>query len=96
MSRHLNQAKHNEHFHNRLTGLCPDNFDWKVTCLFYTANHFIKALAERRGIDIGNTHRDISYNISYLSPNVRMNIGKTPFRNYNRLLSFEDGPVRRF
>ena len=52
MSQYLNQAEHNEGFY---AVMCSYNassyYDWKITCQFYVAIHYLKALAEKRGIN---------------------------------------------
>ncbi len=41
----------------------PDEFhDWKVTLLFYTALHWVRALAKKRRIKIGESHAEIARN----------------------------------
>lgn len=53
MDRFLNQATHNEEFHSCLCENFTEKFyDWRITSLFYTAIHYLKALALKRVIDI--------------------------------------------
>lgn len=65
MQSHLNQSSHNLEFHKKICELFPNNyFDWKITCLFYTGYHYIKAYYKNKGIDIGNNHVQIEKNIN--------------------------------
>lgn len=58
------QAKHNELFHSATCAHFPaDFYDWKITILFYAAIHYVKALGNQLGIDVGNSHLDIRNNI---------------------------------
>ena len=60
----LRQAKHNEKFHSSTCEYFPDDFyDWKITTLFYTAIHYVKALSNQNGISIGEDHYQIRNNI---------------------------------
>src|SRR6476619_3990067 len=53
----LNQARHNEDFHNSLCREFEHSFfDWKITCLFYISIHYLKALAVKRNKYIGSHH----------------------------------------
>ena len=64
MSAFLNQALHNEDFHQCICDKFPDGFfDWKVTVVFYTAIHYLKVLAGQKGISIGESHGDIRSNV---------------------------------
>ncbi|RYM32099.1 hypothetical protein ERX46_15565 [Brumimicrobium glaciale] len=77
MDRYLNQANHNEEFHNCICENSPDKFyDWKITSLFYTAIHYLKALALKRDINIGQTHHEIELNINPDRNNSSMRITK--------------------
>lgn len=63
MVAHIQQAAHNELFHSCIEEKFNDKFfDWKITTLFYTALHWIHALAEMKGINIGETHSDVRAN----------------------------------
>lgn len=58
------QIKHNEDFYTHTCAHFPENYhDWKVTIIFYISIHYVKALANQLGIDIGATHGDIRKNI---------------------------------
>lgn len=60
MERYIRQARHNLQLHNRLCNDYPEDFhDWKVTLLFYSALHWIRALAAQKSIDIGHSHFEI-------------------------------------
>ncbi len=69
----LNQATHNEAFHLLIcNGDANDFFDWKTTCLFYIAIHYLKALAKYRNIEIGSSHTEINKNINKAKPKAAM------------------------
>lgn len=77
MDRFLNQALHNEEFHKCICENFSDKFyDWKIATLFYTAIHYLKALALKKGIDIGQTHHEIELNVNPDRNNSSMRITK--------------------
>ena len=81
MSRHILQAQHNEQFHNNICEQFKDfYFDWKITCIFYTAIHYLKALAEHRHKTIGNSHSEIFQSIK---PNSNKRVLIVPDKIYN-------------
>ncbi|WP_166922660.1 HEPN domain-containing protein [Flavobacterium poyangense] len=89
MNRFLTQASHNENFHSCICEKFSDNFyDWKITSLFYTAIHYLKALASKRGIDIGQTHHEIELNVNPDRHNSSMRISKTVWKEYKNLLRY--------
>lgn len=89
MNRFLNQASHNENFHSSICEKFSDNFyDWKITSLFYTAIHYLKALASKRGIDIGQTHHEIELNVNPDRHNSSMRITKAAWKEYKNLLRY--------
>jgi hypothetical protein len=60
MKSHILQAEHNTDFHKNICSNFPElYFDWKITVVFYTALHLLKALAKKNKKDIGNTHSEI-------------------------------------
>jgi hypothetical protein len=70
MKLHVNQAAHNQHFHDVISSNFPNQFtDWKITVLFYITIHSLKALAAQRKIDIGTTHFDIELSVNPDRPN---------------------------
>ena len=89
MQAHIDQASHNEEFHTCIDGTFPDKFyDWKITVLFYTALHWIHALAEQRHIDIGRTHTDVASNCNPKRNNGSMPISKNAWSHYNSLWNY--------
>lgn len=85
---HLDQAAHNIHFHKSICEQFPDlYFDWKITVQFYTALHLIHALASKKGIDIGNTHQDVSANCNPKRKG-KMAITEAAWRNYDALWNY--------
>lgn len=89
MSKHLKQASYNEEFHHRLCeNFSEKYYDWKITCLFYTALHYLKALAFKRNIDIGQTHHEIELNVNPDRNNSLMKIKKGAWREYKNSLQY--------
>ena len=89
MNRFLSQASHNEEFHECICENFSDKFyDWKITTLFYIAIHYLKALASKKGIDIGQTHYEIEQNVNPLKHNASMRIKKGAWMQYKSLLNY--------
>lgn len=89
MQQHLEQATHNQNFHDCIETQFNGHFyDWKITVLFYVAIHYLKALASKRGIDIGETHFDIEQNVNPDRHNARMRITKGAWREYKNLFTY--------
>ncbi|NMH28488.1 hypothetical protein [Flavobacterium silvaticum] len=89
MQNHIDQASHNQNFHSCIQGQFATNFfDWKITVLFYIALHGLKALASKRGIDIGETHIDIERNVSPLRNSPIMAISKNAWNEYKSLFRY--------
>ena len=89
MGKFLNQASHNEDFHKCICENFEDKFfDWKITTLFYIAIHYLKELAEQRGIDIGQTHHEIEKNVNPIRNNASMRITKGAWNQYKSLLRY--------
>lgn len=56
-NKHYQQAVHNFKFFCEVHSKLPDVFyDWKITILFYTAIHLLRALMDNRGIKVDNSH----------------------------------------
>ncbi|WP_028892696.1 HEPN domain-containing protein [Tenacibaculum sp. 47A_GOM-205m] len=102
MDKFLNQASHNEKFHQCICENFSDKFyDWKITTLFYIAIHYLKALAAKRGIDIGQTHHEIEQNVNPKKNNASMRIKQGAWMEYKSLLNYSrtsryDGIVSDF
>lgn len=89
MQKHLDQASHNQNFHNCIEGEFTDNFfDWKITTLFYVALHWIKALGVKRGYDLGETHYEIERNINPGRDDAPCKISQNAWRNYKYLFNY--------
>lgn len=90
MQEYLNQAIHNENFHQTLCNLPTDAdyTDWKITCLFYIAFHYLKALSVHRGKNIGNFHVEINRNIRSGKHMPAMPISDTAYQNYMSLFHY--------
>jgi len=86
MQAHLVQIKHNQEFHTLIDSTYPGRFnDWKITILFYIANHSLKALASLNNIDIGNSHFDNFNNINPRMHNPLMPIDDKQYSRYRYL-----------
>ncbi len=60
MQEYIRQARHNLRLYADLCNKHPDEYDdWKITLLFYTALHWVRALADKRQIYIGKSHAEI-------------------------------------
>ncbi len=89
MQHFLDQASHNQDFHNSIVGNFSDRFyDWKITVLFYIAIHILKALAAKRGIDIGSTHHEIEKNVNPDRDFAKMKIKRSAWNNYSALYHY--------
>jgi len=89
MNEFVNHANHNHEFHDRICSLYSDHFyDWKITCLFYIAIHYLKALADHRGKNIGVYHYEINRNIKSGTHNPTMPISNTAYSNYMSLFHY--------
>ena len=89
MQRHLDQATHNENFHNCIESHFSDKFyDWKIIILFYIALHYLKSLAAKRNIDIGETHVEIEANVNPDRENAKMKITRKAWKEYKNLYRY--------
>lgn len=89
MQNHILQAEHNKKFHECICEQFPDRFfDWKITVLFYQAIHLLQALADKKGINIGDTHYEIERNINPDRQNPAMPLTKGAWREYNSLYQY--------
>lgn len=89
MQSHLNQCNHNLDFHKLLCEKFSDKFfDWKITVLFYTAHHYLKAYYTNKGIDIGSTHNEIEKNINPKIQHAPYKIDKTCWGHYKGLYRY--------
>ena len=89
MHQHLEQANHNKNFHDCIeTQFAGQFYDWKITVLFYVAIHYLKALADSKGVDIGETHFDIEHNVNPDRHHAKMRIKKGAWREYKNLFNY--------
>jgi hypothetical protein len=89
MQKHLDQANHNIALHDSICQNFPDQyFDWKITLLFYAALHYLKALASKKGINIGDTHFDIESNCNPKRHNCKMRIKQKAWDEYKGLFNY--------
>lgn len=92
MQHHIDQAIHNQRYHDQVHQTFPNEFfDWKITSLFYIAIHLLQALAIHRGKNIGESHEEINKNIR---PPKRqgeyslMPISRSAYDNYHGLYRY--------
>lgn len=89
MQQHLDQAAHNQKFHDTICSNFNEQFhDWKITVLFYVAIHYLKALAASRNISIGETHYEIEQSVNPDRVNSRMKITRGAWREYKNLFNY--------
>jgi hypothetical protein len=89
MDRFVKQALHNQDFHDCIDAQFQDRFsDWKITSLFYVAIHVLRALAAKRGIDIGATHFEIENNVNPDRQNPRMRITRGAWHDYKAIWKY--------
>lgn len=63
MKSYVDQGKHNESLLDHLKKNFPDKYnDWKITVIFYSAIHYLKAYAALNKKSIGVTHHEIFIN----------------------------------
>lgn len=88
MQKHLDQAKHNEEFLGVIDTHSPANyFDWKITVVFYSALHHIRALEKHSKKNIGGTHKSILKNINPDEPGAIMPVDSACFGCYDDLFN---------
>jgi hypothetical protein len=86
MIKHILQADHNQRLYSYLDQSFNGEFcDWQITMLFYSALHYLQALAEHRGISIGRTHHHIANSINPSSHEAVMRVTIPAFNNYRNL-----------
>lgn len=89
MQQHIDQVGHNQKFHDCLAAnFATQFFDWKITVCFYTGLHMIHALAQKKGIDIGCTHSEVSKSINPFSSTAVMPINQQAFKHYRALYKY--------
>ena len=89
MQFYLDQASHNKDFHDCVVREFPDKFyDWKITATFYIALHLLKALAKKRGINIGQTHQEIEQSCNPERQSNKMSITKKAWKDYKALYRY--------
>lgn len=89
MSPFLEQAKHNQLFHDKICECFEDRFfDWKITIVFYTAIHYLKALAYSKGINIGENHEQIESAVNPYIDNALMPIKPFAWKAYKAMKNY--------
>ncbi len=86
---HINQSKHNSDLHGAICDKFPEHYnDWKITVLFYTALHCIKAYFKSKNIDIGDTHVQIEKSINPLIQHAPHKVNQGCWANYKSLYRY--------
>lgn len=89
MSLHIAQANYNLELYKSLCKDYPNDFpDWKITVLFYCCYHYIKALADKRKVNIGDRHTDIMWNINPNNRSRILQVKKDVFNSYDRIFTY--------
>ncbi len=92
---HLDQAKHNEDVLIFLDKeKAEDFFDWKITIIFYTALHYVRALAKKKKIFINHSHTDIITNIDPRNSSASMPLDQLSYDAYIDM--FENSKTCRY
>lgn len=86
MQQYLEQARHNQEFHDCIAANFEGQYyDWRTTVLFYIAIHCLKALASKNKVNLGNSHKDIEYNINSRNDDAVLPIKYNQFQHYMTL-----------
>jgi len=89
MNNHLNQAIRNEELHAVLVENEPNRFfDWKIVALFYAAYNYLKALASKKNLNIGETQTEMANNCNPEFSMPVMPISKEAWQQYNELMNY--------
>ena len=85
----LEKALRNEELAAILVANEPNRFfDHKIVALFYAALHYLRALAAKRSIYIGETHYDIENSCNPDRNGPRMPINRDAWFHYKNLLKY--------
>jgi uncharacterized protein (UPF0332 family) len=88
MEKYINHANHNYTFHESIQECFPDHyFDWKVTCIFYVALHYMRAYIKSKGVDPGSSHNEIDQIINPARKG-KLPVTKTCWENYRNLYEY--------
>lgn len=86
MQNFLDQAQRNEELHDILCTNHPDRFfNWKIMALHFSAFHYLKALAAKRNVEIGDTQRAIDKSCNPESKTPVMPLQKDSWLQYEEL-----------
>ena len=83
---HIEQAERNEELHAVLKINEPDRFfNWRIVALYYGALHYLKALASKKNIVIGETHSQIESSCNPDRPSPKMPLNRDAWLQYQNL-----------
>lgn len=86
MQHFIDQAQRNEELHVILSTNHPDKFfNWKIMAIYYAAFHFLKALASKKNIEIGDTQYAIDKSCNPESNATIMPIQREAWHHYIEL-----------
>jgi hypothetical protein len=88
MKSFLEKACENEEFLNCLGTQSEAYIEWQITAVFYCAYHFIKALADHRGIEIGTDHQTINGNLNPRKKDALMPLKPHVWNSYYELYKY--------
>ena len=89
MKSFVDQGQHNESLLNHLKATFPDKYnDWKITIIFYSAIHYLKAYAALNKKNIGVTHHEIFINTDSHNKNATFPIQKGAYLLYKDIYQY--------
>lgn len=89
MKPYIEQGKHNEALYNHLKTTFPNQYnDWKITIIFYSAIHYLKAYAKLNKKTIGTSHHEIFLNTDSHNRNATFPIQKGAYTLYKDIYQY--------
>lgn len=86
VQQHYNQAIHNYKFFCEVHSKLPKAFyDWKITVLFYTATHLLRALMVENEVDVPPSHAALRKAINPKGRQSRYPVKQHCYNSYNVL-----------
>ncbi len=83
------QGKHNEDLLHHLKATFPDKYnDWKITIIFYSSIHYLKAYAALNKKNIGVTHQEIFKNTDSHNKSATFPIQKGAYLLYKDIYQY--------
>lgn len=83
VQKYYQQAIHNYTFFCEVHSKLPDIFyDWKITVLFYTAIHLLRALMVEREVNVGDSHNALRKAINPGNQNAEKPVKRHCYNSY--------------